>query len=290
MELKFSLSKLEVVPLFKAYRNDIDIFTEDEEEDREFYKVIFNRLLKDTGVRVSDVYPLGTSRAVIEASRGGRCSARPALYLVDGDIFLLYCPKSPTNNLFVLDSYCIENLVVDEKATYETIKTFLGTKSLSEIKSKFKFSELIDGCKKELIDLFFIWAIQCKYTENFKMDNIGRFYNNKTHDLSKGKIKKRTKEIENSLIDSGKIQRSQLALEISKLRGRFSYSNETFFKIVSGKDYLMPLLSRQARRNLNLRFEIDRHAWKYNLASHCNMDRFASLKEKILLICSQKKS
>lgn len=190
MELKFSLSQLEVVPLFKAYRNDIDIFTEDEEEDREFYKVIFNRLLKDTGVRVSDVYPLGTSRAVIEASRGGRCSARPALYLVDGDIFLLYCPKSPTNNLFVLDSYCIENLVVDEKATYETIKTFLGTKSLSEIKSKFKFSELIDGCKKELIDLFLSGLFNANIRKILKWIILGAFIITRLTICQKEKLKR----------------------------------------------------------------------------------------------------
>ena len=67
MELEFSSEQEHISSFFMAYRNDIDIYTEDEMKDKVFYKKLFSRLLNETGLIVNDVYPLGASEKVIEA-------------------------------------------------------------------------------------------------------------------------------------------------------------------------------------------------------------------------------
>lgn len=107
MGLEFSAEQEQVASLFTAYRNEIDIYTEDQEKDKAFYKKLFTRLLDGSGITISDVYPLGSSQDVIEACQRDTDISRKKLYIVDGDIFIMFSPKPPLQNLFVLDSYCM---------------------------------------------------------------------------------------------------------------------------------------------------------------------------------------
>ena len=50
MGLEFSSEQEQVASIFTAYRNDIDIYTEDENKDKPFYKKLFIRLLKIQGL------------------------------------------------------------------------------------------------------------------------------------------------------------------------------------------------------------------------------------------------
>lgn len=65
MGLEFSAEQTQVASIFTAYRNDIDIYTEDENKDKVFYKRLFSRLLEGSGVLINDVYPLGSSKDVM---------------------------------------------------------------------------------------------------------------------------------------------------------------------------------------------------------------------------------
>ena len=143
MGLEFSSEQEQVASIFTAYRNDIDIYTEDENKDKPFYKKLFIRLLKDSGINIHDVYPLGSSDDVIEACQKDNDVTRKKIYIVDGDIYLMFNPKQVIPNLFVLDAYCMENLVIDEESVCNALCNFHGEKEYDEIKVLFQFDSLI---------------------------------------------------------------------------------------------------------------------------------------------------
>ncbi|PJZ79220.1 hypothetical protein [Leptospira meyeri] len=69
--LKYNSDNQRLVSRFFQYRNDIDIYTEDEDKDKEFYKILFKRLLKNT-ININDITPLGSKTNVIN-----RCISEP---------------------------------------------------------------------------------------------------------------------------------------------------------------------------------------------------------------------
>ena len=50
MDLVYSEESLELTSAFKSYRNSVNIYTEDKDEDRQFYVRLFSRLLEFTTV------------------------------------------------------------------------------------------------------------------------------------------------------------------------------------------------------------------------------------------------
>lgn len=58
MELAYSKESLELTSEFKSYRNSVNIYTEDKEEDRQFYVRLLGRLLDGTGCQINDITPL----------------------------------------------------------------------------------------------------------------------------------------------------------------------------------------------------------------------------------------
>ncbi|MEQ9413306.1 MAG: DUF4435 domain-containing protein, partial [Cyclobacteriaceae bacterium] len=103
------------LPRFFAYRNDVDIFTEDRVADKEFYKSIFKRLFQGK-IKINDVTPLGCKANVLDAyDTQNPKPKRKQYYIVDGDLDLINgTNRKEEKNLIVLDSYCIENYLINE--------------------------------------------------------------------------------------------------------------------------------------------------------------------------------
>src|SRR5690554_4566169 len=158
--MKFSFSSLKSVPRFFAYRNEIDIYTEDKCSDKEFYRALFERLTNGK-VIINDITPMGCKASVLKAyDEQDESSTRKKLFIVDGDLDLVIATnRKPEKNLVVLDSYCIENYLIDEKAGIEIIYYSDGTTDKSTITKKLNFKKWIGYNKIDLIDLFFNFAI-----------------------------------------------------------------------------------------------------------------------------------
>lgn len=280
MALEFNSEQEQISALFTAYRNDVDIYTEDEYKDKLFYKKLFSRLLNGTGLNINDIYPLGSSDNVIEACRKDTDVTRKKIYIVDGDIYLMFSPKQIIPNLYVLDAYCMENLVIDEDSVCNTLCNFIGTKELEEIKTKFNFDNLIDTHKDSLISLFFYKALEQKYTEHFMVHSLGRYYDC-SNNLDLPKIKLEQDDIKNRLITYG-ISEDTINKELELMEYKFPKNAETFLKIISGKDYLIHLVCCHARKSLNYKIGHTKETWKYNFAQHCKLDRLEHLKETII--------
>lgn len=282
MGIEFNSEQEQVSSLFTAYRNDVDIYTEDESKDKVFYKKLFSRLLNGTGLRINDVYPLGSSDDVIAACRKDSDVKRKKIYIVDGDIYLMFSPKQPIPYLYVLDAYCMENLVIDEDAVCNTLCNFIGTKELEDIKSEFNFDKLIDEHKDSLISLFYHKALEQKYRGYFNLYSLATYYNRR-NDLDLLKITAEQEEIKERLIQVG-LSENDIITELELMEQKFPKNAETFMKIISGKDYLIHLMSCHAKKSLNYNTGHTKETWKYNFAQYCKLDRLEHLKT-IILTC-----
>lgn len=280
MALEFSSEQSQIVSIFTAYRNDIDIYTEDEEKDKAFYKRLFSRLLDGTGIRVNDVHPLGPSDEVINACMADTDTTRKKLYIVDGDIYLMYNPKQVIDNLYVLNAYCMENLVIDEEAVCNTLCNFIGEYELEEVKNIFQYDYVISSHKDKLIELFHHLALHDKYCGYFELKSIGRYYTNKEFDSSL--VDADILSIKQSILTTGGVTAEVLECELDKMKTDFPYTSETCMRIISGKDYLIHMMVCNAAKKLNYKKGHTKNAWKFNFANYCNLDRLIPLRNAII--------
>lgn len=280
MALEFSSEQAQVASIFTAYRNDIDVYTEDEEKDKAFYKRLFSRLLEGTGIRINDVHPLGSSDEVINACRIDTDTTRKKIYIVDGDICLICNPKQIINNLFVLNAYCMENLVIDEDAVCNTICNFIGEYDLEEVKNLFQYDQVISSHKDKLIELFHNFALEDKYCGYFELNSIARYYTN--NEFNPSLVDAEIASIKQSILSTGVVSLQGLERELKGLKIKFPYTAETFMKIISGKDYLIHMMACNAAKKLNYRKGHTKTSWKFNFANYCNLDRLQSLRDAII--------
>lgn len=279
MGLEYNFEERQLVSVFHQYRNDINIYTEDCEKDKAFYQQLFGRLMKNTDCQITDIFPIGDCNAVMEASRTN-LDAR-GFYLIDGDIYVIYAPRVHRPNLYVLDSYCIENFVIDEESVARLVYELNGgMERLETIKEKLDFTHAFDLLLQPIIDLFFVMSLERKYVGAFELGEYDRYISSgKIFDGNKVQIAIDSKQktlVQNVI--SGEI----LLDELNMLRKMYPYNNDTLLKIVSGKDYILPYLKRYIKSKMGFNFMLPKETWKYHLAKYCNLERLEPLKDTIL--------
>lgn len=251
--VNFSFKSLKSIPKFFAYRNDIDIYTEDKSADKEFYRTLFQRLLGEK-IKINDITPLGCKANVINAYENqSESSQRKKYFIVDGDLdLILGTNKKDENNLIVLDSYCIENYLIDEMGAIELIYFSKGTEEKENISKALNFEKWLEYNRNVLIDLFIHFAILRMFDGGPKLRNAGEFLiqEKKQTILDSCQIINYTTQIKQEIIT----QLNELGFEnpqneyeeaFKKLTDKWEKSNKTLLTIVSGKDYLMPLLQHR---------------------------------------------
>lgn len=282
MGLKFTLEQQQISTIFKQYRNSINIYTEDTVDDKEFYIMLLKRLLYDTDIEINDIYPLGSSNDVIEACKKDNDTRFKKIYIVDGDIFLMYQPKKSMNDLFVLDAYCIENLIIDKNAISQCYYNLLGTKRLEEIQSIIEFEKMMECIKDPIIDLFFNYAISNQYLGYFTLYNIDAFLCSKSLDIDQKKIQDQISSIKRSLIEEQVLTESKYLEEIRTKQSLYSKNIDTLLTIVSGKDFLIPYIRKHCSKKLDFDVHLPRKSWKFHLAKYCDLRKLTKLKTAIL--------
>lgn len=282
MGLEFSLEQQQVSTIFKQYRNAINIYTEDKIEDKQFYIRLLQRILVDTDVIINDIYPLGASNEVISACENDNDLSFKKIYIVDGDIFLMYQPKTTMKNLFVLDAYCIENFVIDEVSVCNSFYNVLGTKSLTEVQGLINFEYMMENIKDPLIDLFFNYAISNQHKGFFTLHNIDKFLNHKTLSIDIAKIQVEINHIKHELINLGLLTEDKYQAEISYKQSFYPRDINTVLKIVSGKDFLIPYVRKYCCNVLGFNIHLPNESWKFHFANYCDLARLTDLKTAIL--------
>lgn len=284
--LEFSTELKQVATVFKEYKNSIDIYTEDKIEDKAFYEQLLKRLLSDTDIQINDIYPLGCKREVVDACKTNVDKDRRAcLYIVDGDIYLQYKDEETIDNLYRLNSYCIENYVICEESVCKTAYELNGGRiSIDDIKDKINYSDLLNK-SLSLIDLFFWYSIQSELFDKFDLRHVNAFIDNTSRIIDDKKIKSRIEEIKNSLLDHSYSEEKLESIYKDRMQ-KYGKTAETLLKIVSGKDYLIPLLCNWINHKI-CKIEIPKESWKYHLSKTCSLDGLEELKNTIISIVKQ---
>lgn len=280
MMTEFSQEVKQVAAVFKEYRNSIDIYTEDKEEDKAFYVKLLQRLVSDEEIIINDIHPLGCKEEVIKACKANVEKRRPCLYIVDGDIYLQYKSEEPVKNLYRLDSYCIENYVICEESICQTAYVLNGGRNtIEDVKNRIKYSEVLYNSLC-LVDLFFWYSIQCEIFGKYVLRHIDSYYNTTSNCIDIQKINKRIKEIKDGLIVHGYSKEKINELFCTR-ENKFGKSIDTLLKIVSGKDFLIPLFRNVINKRI-CQIKLPKESWKYQMSMTCSLDRLLGLKEAIL--------
>lgn len=279
--LEYTDESKRLVSTFLQYRNDIDIYTEDGPKSKEFYKVLMSRLLED-GVRIVDITPLGSKKNVIERCEKEPENGRSKIFIVDGDICIIHGSKIPKlKNLYVLDAYCIENLLLNKESIINFIYLTCASKSKEEVEDQLSFENWLFEYSSDFILLFLHFAILDHIEQPFKILHALTFHHFKkdVYNFSPADIQETIAKLKEQILEV--ISNDEYDNRLVDLQKKWNVSISTLLTIVSAKDYLIPVIllkCGEIKGTKQLASVLD---VKFNLAQYCSLERLESLKNAI---------
>ena len=286
MLLKYSTTVQGLTSIFFQYRNDVDIYTEDKPADKEFYTTLFNRLLAGTNVIINDITPLGCRDNVLEKckkdSEAG--SSRKRVYIVDSDIFLIYGNDSTIyDEVYPLGYYCIENVLLDLDGVLEVLHSEVTTKSKIELIAELDFDAWLTRLSPILSDLFLHYALHNSVIGHFELKDASQFSSEARKQPKRLDITKVQFAVDKYKTDIiTKIGNSEYENKIEEVRAKWPYNSETLSKIVSGKDFLLPLVQYKIHEIKGKKTSMSLETFKMNLAKNSSLAKLGNLRNKIV--------
>jgi len=259
---------------FLTYRNDIDIYTEDELKDKEFYKVLFDRLLTKK-LKINDITPLGSRKNVITRCGNEPENGRKKIFIIDKDINVVSGNNIPVlKNLFILDGYCIENFVLDKESITKFIYMNCAIRPKEEIESDLDYENWLANYANKLVELFIHFGIIDFYGGKFTLFNANKFHDGITYkeELVNEEIEKSKNEI---LLHTSNENYQQ---KYDEIKAKWSNCIESLMTIVSGKNYLIPILLLKTSCFKKSSALPTKEEAKFTLVHFCKLDRFSKLK------------
>lgn len=266
--------------VFFESRNSIDIYIEDTAPGyKKIFKSILSRTFSDQYL-ISDVFPLGGRRAVIDRWRNDKNPrGRPRIYIIDGDLFLLHGDMPRDKGLYTLPFYCIENILLCKDAVINLIDEESPTEDLLSLEGEMDFSNWINTNTEHLSELFIHYALTFKYLPEIQTvaSGVSGFVSNNDGLVDGNKIFNKIQELSEKLIE--KIGLEKYNAELTGVKNKVNNS-QARINYISGKDYLLPLLLMRLRKisrtktpNLNL---------KYRLSLSCSTEQINDIENFIL--------
>lgn len=254
---------------------DIDVYVEDI-HDEAFYRCLLNHATNDE-IKVARVFSLGGRQPVIDAARNHDQAARRALFIIDGDLSWVKGEPVPAIvGLHCHDAYCIENLIVCEKALSLLLSQELAVTEEDAIVS-LAFDNWIKSVESHLLELFSAFATVHTYDPTVKTVAQG---------VGVMCVKRRTSGV--TELDPNKVQQAkELALKAAEKVTNAAIISATYNRIlsrlktlphplhaVSGKDFLVPLIDFHLHA---LGCRVKRKSLRIRLASAGDITRFSPL-------------
>lgn len=284
MGIEYSTEVKQVAAVFKEFRNSIDIYTEDKDEDKNFYVNLLKRLLDGTNIEINDIHPIGCKNEVISACQKDTDDRRSRIYIVDGDIYMQYKTPETINHLFHLDAYCIENFVICEDSICQTAFDLNGGRyPMKDIREKINYNQVIAD-SMSLIALFYWYSIQSELHGDFDLRHINAFFDMSNVKVDEKKVSKRISEIQQGLFNNG-YEQSKVDEALTRRKLTYVQSKDTLLTIVSGKDFLIPLFCNIIRKKV-AEMSLPKESWKYHFSKYCNLDRLKKLRDAIVDECN----
>lgn len=259
--------------------NDIDIYIEDTAFGYpKLFTIIFSRVF-DNQYRVNKVFPLGGRTSVVE-QHSEHTSDRPSLYIIDGDLFLLTGDTvDDAKGLYKFPYYCVENVLCDHQALLTVMDEEEPVKSLGDLEGFFNYQEWLLNNEDKLFLLFVEYAISMllnpqEQTVAFKVSDL---VSSNKGELDESKLYTRTEALKQTVIESSSLDLYE-ATKYKVLRS-FELSNLNKLDVISGKDYLFPLLKTRAKSLVKTK--ISDLNLKLRIAKICNVSNISQAIEHI---------
>ncbi len=257
---------------------DIEIYVEDKDSEV-FYTQLFSRLLKDHA-KIKKIIPLGCRTSVIDGARNhDNDSAK--VFVIDGDLY--WASQTFEHNierLFIHDFYCIENSLFCVDAASKIIQESLGNLTIEQAKSKLNWESWLDEISPILNRLFVIFSVVFKLKPRLKTTSRGysSIITSQKGMLPKIDVEK-VESIYNELYSELQKDYEEDIIQ-NEIESVLTFSEKFNLEIVSGKDFLIPLLSFKITEACGIKLTVDSR--NFRLASHCNLDILSPLKDFIL--------
>lgn len=254
--------------------NDIDIYIEDTAFGySKLFCILFSRVF-DGQYRVGKVFPLGGRKAVLNEHAANK-SNRPSVYIIDGDLFLLTGDVvSNERGLFKFPYYCVENVLCDNESLLTIMDEEDPERDLYKLDVLFDYNKWFVSNEGKLFSLFIEYGVSMllnpqETTVGFKVSDL---VSCNKGELDEGKLLKRIEGLrDSSILNSSFNEYKEVR---SKVLQNFECSGLNKLDVVSGKDYLFPLLKTRAKSIV--RTKIPDLNFKIRLAKICNIDRLVS--------------
>lgn len=264
---------------------DVDVYVEDS-NDEVFYTELFKRLAPGN-VRISRVFTAGGRKGVIEKARSHDFSKRRALFVIDGDFEWVRGEIAAFPDLVHrLDAYCVENLLIHEDAIVKILieESVLSEKAASEA---LQYHPWIGGLSSHLLELF-IWFAALNSADPrlpTVSQGVGAILTQPrkgiAQTISPQKVKRMISEVR---AHTEAAIGTNAAKELHDLILRRVSAFQCPHDIISGKDFLLPLLEQQLWKHIKRKTL--RKSLRVRLARNCCIQRFEEL-SRAIAICAR---
>ncbi|MBI2306237.1 MAG: DUF4435 domain-containing protein [Rhodocyclales bacterium] len=257
---------------------DIDVYVEDA-NDEVFYTQLLKRVAPNH-IRIVRVFALGNRQAVVDKANAHDSKARPALFIIDGDLEWVSDLPLPSSApcLYRLDAYCIENLLLCDKAA---AKVLMEEKILAEDEShrKLDFQSWKASIQEPLIELFSAFAVLHQNDPSQATVSTGVGPLCTVHRSTKVTVlspkKAERKKLEALRHAANNVNEAAVNAQYRRIHTRAS-GLPVPLDIVSGKDFLLPLLGFLLQAHgCRVRTKVLR----YRLALACELERFSGIRQ-----------
>ena len=226
------------------------------------------------GVKIASINQLGGKSEVLKACRLDQSDdGRKKLYIIDGDLDLLTgAPKPRLKYLYRLRAYCFENLIITNRSILELGSETEPNTPPDQLEQRLDFPHWISTTTRGLLSLFILYGVARRLSPTVQTIgfNVHQLCTSTAHGLvlSNEKVRSRMrslirKVLQHSNLVSVRAVRKEVQLRASRYNPR-EY-------VISGKDYLFPLLRAKLRSEVNCREASDNI--KVRLARHYDVAR-----------------
>ncbi|MFJ6089447.1 DUF4435 domain-containing protein [Pseudomonas chlororaphis] len=260
----------------------IEVYVEDSNSEA-FYLELLNRMMVG-GRQIKKIIPLHGRDHVLKS-----CSEyegdSPALFLIDGDLNLLLAEREQGyTNLFQLSAYCIENYLFCCTAARELIVEGSGIIKREDALPDHEWENFFNPIYSELKNLFIVFAAARKAKPDLK--TVAHGLSAIVTQYSRGvgpavdfnKIQTLKADIARECVEEvGQQEWDSLIREVTELSRGLSSMD-----VVSGKDFLLPLMTFLIRSKVNGSMTIP--SLMFKLAKYCSLDRLERLKTALHMV------
>jgi hypothetical protein len=238
--------------LKKPY-NEIEIYVEDTSNPTMWLRVL-KRILPNT-VRMQSVSPLGGRKNVVDACRLDQAEdGRKKLYIIDADFDYLTNRKKPRlRHLYRINAYCIENVLLQPSCIVELCVDLSTNSNILKAYSELDFPGMIGVHEELLRKLFLVYAtsqevrtgVQTVQFSTYKlMSNVSGMWQ-----FEVDKLRRRVLHVVRESINA--VGLSVFSKKRRELRARATAL--PFHKVVSGKDYILPIVWQRVCKRFGYR-------------------------------------